>query len=162
MDPWMQDVISYGVPQMMLAPIIAAALIGGGASILGGLIGGGETHDPGRIADPMRDPLTTAMGRYFTNRVGQNKPAYEGELSAGYNETLLAAITQMMGQTEGFNMPINNLVQKFMSPAGSQGWNPVSAGWNRRPGGDPQPGGRPQGVSPDVAALIAANLGGGA
>ena len=148
MDPWMVEVLNYGIPQVMIAPVILAALISGGGSLLGGLLGG-QSHDPGRIADPYKDPLTAALSAYFMERVGQNRPGYEGQLTADYNPVLLDAISQITQRSEGFNDPIQQLISGFMQPGGNRGWSPAGGG----AGG--------AGVSSNVMDLISRNLGGG-
>lgn len=160
MDPEVLQRIAELQPLVGILPVIAAALIAGGSSIVGGLLSKSGQHGPQRIADPYKDPVAQGLGNYFNQRVGKKKPGYGGQLSAEYNPVLLAAIEQAMGQSQGFNNPINDLVTKFMSPAGSQGWNPVSAGWNRRPG-DTTGSGSSAGLSPEVAAAIKSRMGTG-
>ena len=113
------------------------------------------------------------LSDYFQDRVGEQRPGYEGELSAPYNETLLAALSQIMGQTEGRAGTIDDLIARFSSPAGAQGWNPVSAGWNRYPNGPahatpplpgtqgskPPIGSRAGGISPEIAQFVASRMG---
>lgn len=156
MDPWLQEVVANMDQVRMIAPAIIAALIAGGGSLLGGLFGGGKTHKPERVSDPFKDPLMAMLSQYFQTKVGKEKPAYPGELSAPPNEMLMQLIQMMMGQQEG----VGSLVNKFSDPAGAQGWNPVSAGWNRVPMGAPGGNkGATSGISPEIAQFIASRMG---
>lgn len=156
MDPWMVEVLAYGAPQLMLPPAIIAAIIAGGSSIIGGYLSKSGQKEPARIEDEYKDPLSALLSKYFQSRVGESRPGYEGELSAGTNPMLQQIMEQIMGQATGFNDQIGGLVNKFSSPAGSQGWNPVSAGWNRKPGDTTSTGG----VSPHVADFVKSRMGG--
>jgi hypothetical protein len=156
MDPWMVEILAYGAPVLMLPPAIIAAIIAGGSSIIGGYLSKSGQKEPSLIEDEYKDPLKALLSKYFQSRVGESRPGYEGDLSADYNPTLLAAIEQMTKQSQGFNPQIEQLVSKFSSPAGAQGWNPVSAGWNRRPGDTTSTGG----VSPQIAEFVKSRMGG--
>ena len=141
------------MPLPALVAALIPALVGGAVSYFGSRHGGGEQHDPARIEDPMRDPLTQLLSDYFQDRVGQPRPGYEGELSAPYNEALLSALDQLQGQTQGYNDPINTMIQRFMSTTRAPGWNPLSAGGVNPPAGS-------GGISPNMASFIASRLGG--
>ena len=169
MELWLQEVVANMDQMFMIAPILLAALISGGSAIAGSLINRSGQKEPSRIKDPMRDPLTDMLSEYYQSRVGQSRPGYEGELSAPMNDVLLQLISSLTGQSDQYGGTINDLVARFSSPSGAQGWNPVSAGWNRYPGGQhpgnrPSPGGRnapPQtgGLSPEIAQFVAARMG---
>lgn len=128
-----------------ILPIIAAALIAGGTSLVGSLFGGGsargETHDPERIPDPFRDELTRLMGERYEGLVGEPRPGYEGELTAGYNPALLAAMQNVMSLSGGargqsaYGGDIQGLLERFTSPSGAMGWNPGNAHWRNIPQG---------------------------
>jgi hypothetical protein len=159
MEPWLQAVVDNMGQAYMIAPVIAAALISGGSGILGALINRSGQKKPGPVKDPFRDPLKKKLGEYLTSKVGQAKPGYEGELIAPPNEALLAALSQIMGSLDQFNAPIAKGVDRFMSPAGQQGWNPVSAGWNRKPMNAGGGAGSTGGLSPEIASFISERMG---
>jgi hypothetical protein len=117
---------------MMIAPAVLAAIISGGAGLLGSFFGG-KNKEPQRIEDPYKDPIAAKMSEYLQGLVGMPRSPYPGQLEAGYNPVLLAALNAAMKGAGGYGGTLDQLVQRFSSPMGAQGWNPVAAGWHRYP-----------------------------
>ena len=109
--------VGTGIALASLLP----SIIGAGGAVAGGLLGGRNQQQQGQQLNPANPELYKAWTDYLGGQIGQNLPAYGGDLAAPYNPYfgIAAGAAQPymnLGQTQA------NLAQSFMTP------NAVGAG----------------------------------